>query len=275
MELRPEKKSAAKKGGGLAALLKGEKVQEKKEQTPEDLKEEIALLKKQLTDLQASSEDMKTKPTLGYWKIRGLGAQIRYMFAYCGVTFEDKMYETGDAPDYDRTSWLDAKNTLGLEYPNLPYLIDGETKLTETKAIMRYIAKKWRPALLGSSAAEMGRIEMLSAHVDTLKGKATMPCYQTGDRDAIIEECRPILAKIMAAKGTDKWLAGANLSWLDFYFAELLDLLDKISQGLFYQEFSGAKEYFDTFVALPGMAEYWQSCMKAPFNNKMAKLLGE
>ena len=51
MELRPEKKSAAKKGGGLAALLKGEKVQEKKEQTPEDLKEEIALLKKQLTDL--------------------------------------------------------------------------------------------------------------------------------------------------------------------------------------------------------------------------------
>ena len=120
---------------------------------------------------------MKTKPTLGYWKIRGLGAQIRYMFAYCGVTFEDKVYETGDAPDYDRSSWLDAKNTLGLEYPNLPYLIDGETKLSETKAIMRYIAKKWRPALLGSSAAEMGRIEMLSAHVDTLKGKATMPCY--------------------------------------------------------------------------------------------------
>jgi hypothetical protein len=33
----------------------------------------------------------------------------------------------------------------------------------------------------------------------------------------------------MDAKGTDKWLAGANLSWLDFYFAELLDLLDKIS----------------------------------------------
>lgn len=122
---------------------------------------------------------------------------------------------------------------------------------------MKYIAKKWRPDLLGSTAAQMGRIEMLSAHVDTLKGKATMPCYQTGDRDAIIEECRPILAKLMAAKGTDKWIAGANLSWLDFYFAELLDLLDKISQGLFYQEFPGGKEYFDAFVSLPGMAEYW------------------
>ena len=197
------------------------------------------------------------------------------MFAFCGVNFEDKMYECGDAPDFDRSSWTDVKQTLGLEYPNLPYLIDGETKLTETKAIMRYIAKKWRPDLLGTTAAQMGRIEMLSAHVDTLKGKATMPCYQTGDRDAIISECRPILAKLMAAKGTDKWIAGANLSWLDFYFAELIDMLDKISQGIFYQEFPGAKEYFDAFVALPGMAEYWQSWMKTPFNNKMAKLLGE
>ena len=70
---------------------------------------------------------------------------------------------------------------------------------------------------------------MIWAQVMDLKMKSTMPCYTTGDSDAIIEECRPILAKIMAAKGTDKWIAGANLSWLDFYFAELLDLLDKIS----------------------------------------------
>jgi len=77
----------------------------------------------------------------------------------------------------------------------------------------------------------------------------------------------------MKAKGSNKWLATANLSWLDFYFAELLDLLDKVSNGVFYQEFPAAKEYFDNFINLPGMAEYWQTCMKTPFNNKMAKLL--
>lgn len=54
------------------------------------------------------------------------------MFAYCGVDFEDKMYEVGDAPDFDRSSWLNVKQTLGLDYPNLPYLIDGNCKLTET-----------------------------------------------------------------------------------------------------------------------------------------------
>ena len=75
MELRPEqKKSAAKKGGGLAAMLKGEKKEEKKEQTPEELKAEIADLKKQLANQAGSNEDLNTKPILGYWKIRGLGA---------------------------------------------------------------------------------------------------------------------------------------------------------------------------------------------------------
>lgn len=140
---------------------------------------------------------------------------------------------------------------------------------------MKYIAKKYNPGLLGSSAAELGRIEMLSAHVDKLKGDATMPCYVSGDKSEIINAARPQLTKLMAAKGSSKWLAGNNLSWLDFYFAELLDLLDKVSEGVFYQEFPAAKEYFDAFVNLPGMAEYWQSCMKAPFNNKMAKLLGK
>ena len=65
------------------------------------------------------------------------------MFYYLKVDFEDVMYDCGDAPDFDKSSWLDVKETMGFEYPNLPYLIDGETKLTETVAIMQYIAKKY------------------------------------------------------------------------------------------------------------------------------------
>ena len=140
---------------------------------------------------------------------------------------------------------------------------------------MKYIAKKYKPELLGNTAADVGRIEMLAAQVHTLKMKATMPCYTTGDKDEIIEECRPLLKKLMDVKGTDTWLAGNNLSWVDFYFAELLDLLENVSEGIFYAELPACKQYFDAFVKLPGMAEYWKTCMKAPFNNKMAKLLNE
>ena len=58
------------------------------------------------------------------------------MFHYLDIDFEDKIYVVGDAPDFDKTCWLEEKYNLGLEYPNLPYLIDGEVKLTETVAIM-------------------------------------------------------------------------------------------------------------------------------------------
>lgn len=288
MQMTQVKSAAKTKKTGLSRLKTGIKTAAAPEEAKggDDsaaLRAQVAQLQSQLAAAQASSsaspataEDMSTKPVLGYWDIRGLAAQIRYMFYYCGIDFEDKLYSCGDAPDFDRSCWLDEKFNLGMEYPNLPYLIDGEAKVTETVAIMQYIAKKYRPALLGNSAAEIGRISMLLDKVHTLKMKSTGACYMAGDSEAIIEECRPLLAAIVQAIGDGDWIAGANLTWLDFYFAELLDLLDKVSDGLFYAEFPTMQAYWDRFVVLPGFAEAWaddSKTMKAPFNNKMAKLL--
>jgi hypothetical protein len=33
------------------------------------------------------------KPVLGYWKIRGLAAAIRYQLIYCGVDFDMQEYD--------------------------------------------------------------------------------------------------------------------------------------------------------------------------------------
>ena len=106
--------------------------------------------------------------------------------------------------------------------------------------------------------------------------KATMPCYKGEEKDSIIETCRPVLAKIVEVMGDSQWIAGDNLTWLDFYFAELLDLLNALSDGLFYAEFPAMQSYFERFVALPNLAEAWaddSKLMKTPFNNKMAKHL--
>ena len=69
---------------------------------------------------------METKPKLGYWKIRGLAASIRYQMKYCGIEYEDVLYEQGDGPEFSREPWFKYKYTLGLEFPNLPYFIDGD-----------------------------------------------------------------------------------------------------------------------------------------------------
>jgi len=67
------------------------------------------------------------------------------------VDFEDKQYAAGSGPEFDTSQWTDVKFTLGLDYPNLPYLIDEDFKLTESMAIMKYIAAKWKPELLGAN----------------------------------------------------------------------------------------------------------------------------
>ena len=61
-----------------------------------------------LHDFALQPENLK--PILGYWNIRGLAAQIRYMFAYCKVDFDDVMYDCGTpgTPQF-RANWLNTK----------------------------------------------------------------------------------------------------------------------------------------------------------------------
>ena len=69
-----------------------------------------------------------------------------------------------------------------------------------------------------------------------------------------MDDCRPQLANIVQAMGQSKWIAGESLSWVDFFFAELLEVLNALSEGSFYLEFPTTKAYWDRFIALPGLA---------------------
>ena len=155
MQLTAEKSSGKSKKAGLSRLKTGVKAAAPEESKAAasggdsaqvaELQAQIESLKAELAAAQsvagtnysdAGQESYDTMPVFGYWKIRGLGAPCRMMFYYCNVNFADRTYECGDEPDYDKSCWLDVKETLGMEYPNLPYLIDGDTKITETAAIM-------------------------------------------------------------------------------------------------------------------------------------------
>jgi len=48
-----------------------------------------------------------------------------------------------------------------MDFPNLPYLIDEDYKITESMAIMKYICAKWKPELLGANPLQQGHTEML------------------------------------------------------------------------------------------------------------------
>jgi len=74
---------------------------------------------------------------LGYWKIRGLAQQIRFLLEYLEVPYKDELYEQGDGPTFSIDEWTNAIPSLGMLFYNLPYLKDGEFKFSESDAITR------------------------------------------------------------------------------------------------------------------------------------------
>lgn len=77
-----------------------------------------------ITPQYASLQPGVKKVKFGYWGVRGRGQVIRLLLGYLGVEFEDEKYTNGD-------KWFkEDKLHLGLEFPNLPYLIDGEYNIT-------------------------------------------------------------------------------------------------------------------------------------------------
>ena len=48
-----------------------------------------------------------------------------------------------------------------MNWPNLPYIIDGDYKLSETFAVHNYIAQKYMPELIGTTPQERARCHQL------------------------------------------------------------------------------------------------------------------
>ncbi|XP_038958865.1 glutathione S-transferase Mu 4 isoform X4 [Rattus norvegicus] len=113
--------------------------------------------------------------TLGYWDIRGLAHAIRLLLEYTDSSYEEKRYTMGDAPDYDRSQWLSEKFKLGLDFPNLPYLIDGSHKVTQSNAILRYLGRKHN--LCGETEEERIRVDVLENQAMDTRLQLAMVCY--------------------------------------------------------------------------------------------------
>jgi glutathione S-transferase len=67
--------------------------------------------------------------------MRGAASALRYLLAYCQVPYKERLYSTVD-------DWLKDKQGLGFDFPNLPYIIDGDKKIAESAALMQYVAIK-------------------------------------------------------------------------------------------------------------------------------------
>ncbi|XP_063811262.1 glutathione S-transferase Mu 5-like [Pseudophryne corroboree] len=209
---------------------------------------------------------------LGYWDIRGLAHSIRLLLEYTGTPYEEKLYMVGEAPDYDKSQWLDEKEKLGLDFPNLPYLLDGDIKLTQSNAILRYIARKH--GLCGDSESEKTNVSLIENQAMDFRMSLVCITYNSNFealRGPYLEKLPVALTRFSQFLGERHWFAGDKLTFADFLMYDVLDQ-HKMLEPTCLQKYKNLQDFLTRFEALPAIAAYMKSprFRKTPINNKTA-----
>ncbi|ELR19868.1 Glutathione Stransferase [Acanthamoeba castellanii str. Neff] len=220
--------------------------------------------------------EQQSKLVVGYWDIRCLAEPIRFLLEYTGLPYEDRRYVQGHAPDYSREHWFGVKNSLGLDFPNLPYLIDGDVKITQSNAILRHIARKANPALLGKDLKEQAQIDMLIDVLVDFRNESVDMFYcdpnEFAEKKArFLNRLPGSLKQFDAFLGDKKFLAGDEPTVPDFHFCEMLSE-HVMMEPHCLQGFSHLQAYLARFRALPAIEAYMKTdrFRNTPVNNKVA-----
>ncbi|CAF4366507.1 unnamed protein product [Rotaria sp. Silwood2] len=220
---------------------------------------------------------------LGYWAIRGLVEPTRLLLHYTKTSFTDKLYEQGDGPVYSKEEWLSEKEKLGLDFPNLPYLFDGDLKITQSKAILYYLGRKLN--LMGKTLNEEARLMMLCEEAHDLRMTLTGIFYGPGGTSK--EERKKFAETTLSdhlkkfdnyfGKRSTKFAVGDQPTVADFQLFSYIDtslILDE--DHILIDKYSNIKQYLKTISELPEIKDYIvKSHAKYPVNNKVAKFGGK
>ena len=88
-----------------------------------------------------------------------------------------------------------------MDFPALPYFIDGKVKISQTTAIHQYIAEKWNEELLGKGHKDHGKIWMIQGIIENIKNAIEKPCYDSGNKGEVIQKVQDLLPPILKFQG--------------------------------------------------------------------------
>nr|pir mu-class glutathione S-transferase hGSTYBX - hamster [Cricetinae gen. sp.] len=197
--------------------------------------------------------------TLGYWDIRGLAHAIRLLLEYTDTSYEEKKYTMGDAPNFDRSQWLNEKFKLGLDFPNLPYLIDGSHKITQSNAILRYIARKHD--LCGETEEERIQLDILENQAMDTRMQLAMVCYSPDFEKRKPEYLEGLPEKMKLYSeflGKRSWFAGDKITYVDTLIYDVLDQ-HRIFAPKCLDAAPNLKDFLARFEGLKKISDYMKS----------------
>lgn len=209
---------------------------------------------------------------LGYWNVRGYAQPIRLLLEHAGAEYEDIRYNIGPPPEYSRDEWLNVKFTLGLDFPNNPYIIDGDVRLTQSIACLRYAGRKY--GLAPKTEAELVRADLAEQQILDWRGQQSQTFYSPEHaklKDAYVEGLKEKVNLLSKFLGDHEWLAGKTLTYVDFLAYEWLDVNRRFAPGLL-DAAPNLQKYVERIEQLPNVSKYMKSdkFLKWPVNGPMA-----
>jgi len=204
-----------------------------------------------------------TVPIFGYWDVRGLGEPIRMVLRWADADYEDKQYRMREGTDMGTIAgmWREEKYELGLPFPNLPYFIDGDIKLTQSLAILNYVGEKY--GLAPQTQEERFRaLQVQQVCMDFIMdgvkifyaGKDAFEAGKAGH----IEKSKEWLKQFSDYLGERKFICGDNLTATDFLLQEAMARVEFVEPGITALNYNLA-EYDARMRSLPQLAEFYAS----------------
>jgi len=137
-----------------------------------------------------------SRPILAYWDIRGLAAPLRLILRYAGVGYEDRTMIMS------KPEWLNMKHSLGFDFPNLPYYEEGDLRLTQSQAILRHLARKFR--LEGESERERCMADMLVDQLSDFRASLVTLCYTPSFSQDLLQQWVSASGSYSSAQSLEK-----------------------------------------------------------------------
>lgn len=215
---------------------------------------------------------MNNKIILGYWNNRCLVQDLKLILAYNNVNYDNKIYNIGNAPDYDKSEWLNEKYNLGLDYPNLPYLIDDKIKLTQHKSIIIYLGKKYNLFSNDENFINMTLEVFHDWYIQFTNLTYSSYLDFNKDKDYYIKNNLIFFFKIFENKLENKEFLLDKLTILDFRLFELLYQHINLDINVFNLFENNIKNFLKNFIKLKNIDKFLLESDKIIIHNKYSQL---
>jgi len=196
-----------------------------------------------------------TNLKLNYWALHGLGGQIRFLLEYANANYEDNQITMDKAEE-----WFATKETLGLAYPNLPWLSDGDVKICESMAIMKYLGRKFQ--LAPTSENERILADQTEGFLIDLRTKLARVAY---DKDTyekskaeFLELAPKKLSYLNDLLGKNEYVVGSKMTYVDVIVYDVLMFISKFEPKLVSEQ-ANLVRFVEKIEKIPRLAAYLQT----------------